>query len=348
MRNYLFLLLTVFLFSCGGEDEPTPSFEKAKILNSNASLLNDFFVDFKKNQTQLSAKISEFKNQQNSQTLQGVKEAWKKQILSWQGIHFYLVQNLKYSLQSNEIAYWQIDTIKLVNNLNSGDFIDQAWVKTRGADQKGLFAMEFLLFNYEENSLPMPDIRLNYIQGISENIIKAIDQHQKVWEQEYQSKFLKATGTSVTESVPVLANRLLEVVDQNKNQRLGFPLALVKYEQTDLSKLESIFAKYSIPIMEQNITLVEQVYLGGKTTGFDDYLQSYGDQGKVLDEKIKKQIAVLKNQIKQVELPAYEFLLTDAAYPKLYTEWKNLLILLKTEMLSILNITPTFSDTDGD
>lgn len=296
--------------------------------------------------------VETVKSSGNQTNFDALKGCWKTMAEQWQLSRFFMVKDLKYSTQEQVLAYWPINQVKVEEHLTTSTTIDQAWIQTLGSNQKGLYTLEYLIFEKTWADVSSNANILNYISAIAQENIKAAKHLNTTWTDSYKAKFIENTDNFVTSTVPIMTNRLIEYSEYAKNEKLGYPLGLIKYTTIDPEKLESIYAEYSIELLIKNLEVVKQVYLGGDQTnaiGYDDYILSFGQQGQDLDTKIKAQMEKLKNQLNATPKPAYTSLNSaNAEYGQLYNEWKELVKLFKTDFITLIEVTPTFSDGDGD
>ena len=358
MKKIVLALLSIgaLILSCSKDDDSKSSsgFDRAKLTEALATNVIDH------NLTTLVIKAEGFnacvetlKSSGNASDFEALKACWKDVATHWQHARFFMIKDLKYSTQEQVYAYWPINQTKVDEHLTLTTPITQNWVQSVGSNQKGIYTLEYLIFSHTWNDVTNNSNILNYISAIAKENVKAANILKDTWDNSYKTKFIESTDNFVTSSVPLVTNRLIEYSEYAKNEKLGYPLGVIKYTTIDPSKLESIYAKYSIELMIENLDIVEHVYLGGGNQstliGFDDYILSFGKQGEDLDAKIKAQIIKLRNQLNAVPKPAHTSLSSgNQAYVQLYEEWKELIKLFKTEFISLLEVTPTFSDGDGD
>ena len=357
MKKILVSLLVIgaLILSCSKDNESKASsgFDRKALTTSLANNIIDHNLTTLVTKSEgFNACVETLKSSGAEADFEALKACWKDVAEHWQLSRFFMVKDLKYSTQEQALAYWPINQTKVDANVNLSTPITQTWVAGIGSNQKGIYTLERLIFSYTWADVTANSNILNYISAIAKENIKAAKLLNSTWTDTYKAKFIENTDNFVTSTVPILTNRIIEYSEFAKNEKLGFALGLVKYTDVDPDKLESIYAQYSMELMLKNLDVVENVYLGGNQEtmiGYDDYLLSFGQQGKALDTKIKAQMSKLKTQLTTVPKPAYTNLTTGSvAYTQLYEDWKALIKLFKTEFITILDVTPTFSDGDGD
>ncbi len=349
------LCIGALILSCSKDDDSKASsgFDRLKLTSGLANNVIDHNLNTLITKSEgFNTCVETVKSSGNAADFEALKDCWKDIAIHWQFSRFFMVKDLKYTTQEQVYAYWPINKVKVDENIMLTTPITQTMINGLGSNQKGIYTLERLIFSYTWTDVTANPNILNYISAIAkENVIAA--QHLKTtWENTYKAKFIESTDNFVTSSVPIITNRIIEYSEYAKNEKLGYPMGLVKYTDVDPDKLESIYAEYSIELMQKNLDVIEKVYLGGdldNVIGFDDYILSFGQKGIDIDTKIKAQISKLRTQLTTVPTPAYTNLTSaNADYVLLYEDWKALVKLLKTEFITVLNITPTFSDGDGD
>lgn len=348
-----FSVLGILAWSCSKDDSTKKNnFDRAGLITNMANNAVLPSLDELSTEAENFFTAAEtFKANANNSNLDLLKNQWKNLATSWQNSKFFMVKDLKYSGQEQEIAYWPAHTSKIDGLLSSSSQINVDFIKGLGANQKGLFALEYVLFNQDFNTISGNSQAIDFIVSTAQNINLGVNELKSVWTNAYQPKFIASTDNFVTSTIPTLTNRMIEYAEWVKNTKIGYPLALSKYTTIDDAKLESIYAKYSVELIEQNITTLKSVYQGynASAIGFDDYLLSFGTKGIELDKKIQNQFLVLENLLSTLPKPAFNNLTNKKTdYTEFHTEVKTLIKLLKTEFIILLEVTPTFSDADGD
>ncbi len=357
MKKIIITLLCIgaFILSCTKSDDSKSSsgFDRSTLTESIATSIIDENLSTLISKTEaFNTCVESVKTNKDATRFEALKDCWKSTAKHWQLSRFFMVKDLKYSTQEQVYAYWPINQTKIEEHLNANTPISQNWVQNIGSNQKGIYTLEYLIFNYTWDDVTNNPKILDYISSIAQENVKATQLLKSTWDTSYKSKFIESTDNFVTSSIPIITNRIIEYAEYAKNEKLGYPLGVVKYTTVDANKLESIYAQYSIELMIKNLDIIELVYLGGQSEsiiGYDDYLLSFGQKGEDLDGKIKAQMSTLRNQLNLVPKPAFTNLTTEnSAYLQLYEEWKELIKLFKTEFISLMEVTPTFSDGDGD
>lgn len=349
------LCIGALILSCSKDDDAKASsgFNRSALTEGLATnLIDENLSNLITSSEDFNTCIETLKTSGNEADFEALKGCWKDLANQWQLSRFFMVKDLKYTTQEQVYAYWPINQPKVEENIGLTTPITQDWVKNLGSNQKGLFTLEYLIFTQTWADVSNSPNVVNYISAIAKENIKASKLLKTTWTETYRSKFIASTDNFVTSTVPIITNRLIEYSEYSKNEKLGYPLGLVKYTSVDPEKLESIYANYSLDLLAKNLEIVKRVYLGGTTEnaiGYDDYILSFGQQGQDLDGKIKAQMDKLSNQFKSTPKPAYTNLNSaNTAYVQLFEDWKELIKLFKTEFITLLEVTPTFSDGDGD
>jgi len=344
-----------FIYSCSKDDDSKSSsgFDRTELTKGLANQIIDENLNLLISETEgFNTCVETLKTSGNEADFIALKSCWKALAEQWQLSRFFMIKDLKYTTQEQVLAYWPINQPKVEENISTSLNIDQTWVQTLGSNQKGIFALEYLIFTKSWADLSSSPQILNYISAIALENIKAAKHLESTWINSYKTKFIESTDNFVTSTVPIVTNRLIEYSEYSKNEKLGYPLGLVKYTAIDQQKLESIYATYSVELLMKNLEIVKLVYLGGNQTnaiGYDDYILSFGQQGQDLDTKIKAKMDQLENMMLSIPKPAYSSLSTaNTEYVQLYEEWKALIKMFKTEFITLVEVTPTFSDGDGD
>jgi predicted lipoprotein len=155
---------------------------------------------------------------------------------------------------------------------------------------------------------------------------------------------------------------LLNSFDQDleilKNYRLGAPLGLVFTTTTSPTQVEAYYSGISAQLALTQLKALQSIYLGtgvyGNGLGLTTYLTNskavYSTYtGASLDSTIKSEIALDITDLEGVADPLSATIQTSPAVATdAFNKTQQLVVLLKTDMPSLLGVAITYGDNDGD
>ncbi len=230
------------------------------------------------------------------------QDSWKKNMDTWQLTELHqlgpvldnsgLLRNRIFSFtRGNPISTCGIDQSVVVASNNSGFN-----VSTRSTNQRGLGALEYLLFN-EDLSHTCPSqvaetsdwntrsererrqLRCDYAELLAADIASAATSLHAAWQTEggnYRSQFLNPTSTG--KNLKALSDALFYLDTDTKDAKLGIPLGINAScsQITCPEVIESPYAEHSLSNIENNLQAFLSLLTGGSGLGFDDIIAQAG------------------------------------------------------------------------
>jgi hypothetical protein len=246
--------------------------------------------------------------------------------------------------------------------LTNSRAVDGVLLEEYGATARGMFALEYLLFNAP---VPRPAggtppvataparfsgtegaRRHQYAQTLAQDLEAKASQLAADWtasgEQSAAAKFIAGGQQSVNS----LVNQIAQFVEQIVEQRLNFVLLLPGPIEQQLDRIEGSRSGTSQRSLVAQFQGVQKVFHAPNGGRLDGYVRSLSEPVATrLKQSFEASIAILQD----LGVPL-EQLLPDktASVQKAYEQTRQLEVLLKTDLASVLGVTLTFNSTDGD
>lgn len=358
-NNYWFLAimsLTLVLASCGNDDSPDYSGERTLQLNTvfNESIV-DVHQDFVTAAQTLVTALVELQESPTAITLSTAKERWQQVMEVWKRCELYDVGDINDSFIHFTIQRWPIDVERLVEELETEEEIDESYISQRGSSIVGLSTIEYLLFHDDEATilqrLETDSQYSSYVRYTGEYLLTQAEQLQNDWTA-YGPVYVDAVQNGIEGGQNMLANALIAYLEETIKLRIGDPFG----EDDGLiieEDLEAPYARLSLEFIEVGFGEWINVYRGEfpsslENYGFDDFLVelNYAD----LDSQIEAAILECQNAIQVLKGTSLREQLTSNApgIELLQSKWRALLVLIKVDLSTKLDITVVPNDTDGD
>lgn len=234
--------------------------------------------------------------------LSAAQHSWKNAMDAWQAAELHqlgpaldnsgLLRNriLSFS-RGNPISTCGIDqAVVAASNNNSFSVSDRA------TNQRGLGAVEYLLFNTDlSHSCPSQvtetsdwnsrseqerrQLRCNYAQLLAADIATAATSLHNAWRSEggnYRSQFLNPA--TLGDNLKALSDALFYLDTEAKDAKLGIPTGInASCSQTACPEvIESPYAEHSLSNIEANLQAFLTLLTGGSGLGFDDIIAQAG------------------------------------------------------------------------
>jgi len=365
----IFLLIITLFSACnkkkkGEEDEPEVQFDKTGMLTNYAD--NVFIPNFQYAKNGLDSFALAYNDFTQTKTEANLIIARQKFIIAY--TRFQYISAFELGPSETELIRlvfntYPCDSVQIKNNISAGvyDLSTPANIAAHGFP-----AIDYLLYgkNISDASLvALFDTDVNatnrtvYVTNCVTEMQTKLNAVIAGWNGGYKNTFTNSTGSDIGSSLGLLVNQLNYEVDLLKNGKLGIPLGKKTLGTPLPEKCEAYYANnVSIKLAQACLNNIENMYLGRSRNGsdglgLDDYLDALKAQyvSGTLNDAIKNQFAIAKTKLALVNEPLSNEVINNAAVvDAAYLEIQKLLVLLKTDMPSVMGIIITYQDGDGD
>ena len=310
----------------------------------------------------LTAALEQLTNAPTVDALVQTRAAWLATMLATRQIQW---------LQTGPIAdreclatfyYSKVLPYRMEDVLNASGPMDAAYLGELGAAAKGLFALEYLLYESRTESLaktatpagPNPGNfsgtnglrRCQFLSALANDVRKKADQISAAWAgtnaSDVRSKFVSGGPGTVSSLVNQLAQNLETIAEG----RLNFALQLPAPVMRQLNRIEGARSSTSVPQLGAMLRGAHKVFRGGEGLGLDDLLR---ELNPALAGRVEAQFPKAIAAVQSIDAPL-EVAVTDRKdlVQRAYEASRDLEILFKVEVASALGVTIKFSSDDGD
>ena len=360
------ILFVVLICSCKKDkDEPGTNEEfnqKAMLINYADNLIIASYQNTSVALGELTSSVGIFAQSPTTQQLEELQQKWQTLYSEWIWASLYNFgpageQGIKKRLVE-EIATFPVDSAAVNTRIRT---LDTSFADFK-RDARGLLAIEYLLFATQESNADLVakfqnnPKRLYYLQALISKVERQLNEVLTQWNNGYRESFIDNTGTSVGSSVSMMYNEFVRSYEMLKNFKLGIPLGK-KAGQTGVepNKVEALYSANSLLFMEENIKAVESNWLGRNKSGdngigWKEYIAS-ASGGEDLIASTQSQQAKITEAHAAINSTSSLFnQLTShtATLNNLYIEMQKQTRFYKSDMSSLLGISITFTDADGD
>ncbi|HTL06667.1 MAG TPA: imelysin family protein, partial [Chitinophagaceae bacterium] len=188
--------------------------------------------------------------------------------------------------------------------------------------------------------------RIKYTKDVVARMKLLVDKVAADWAG-YRATFISNTKTNVGSPIGNLVNQFAYQLDLLKGPRIGWPFGKQSNGIVFATKCEAYFSGGSLALAIENLSALKNTYMGGNSTGIDDYLVALGKQSLNTDVLAQFDLTLAKLRLIPDPLSA-AFVNNATAVDAAYKEIQKLLTLLKTDVASATAVQITFMDNDGD
>lgn len=365
---WLPLIAMIILAGCGKDDNKSAnlfdSFDRKGMLqNIGEHIILEDLKAFSSATTGLLEKVSAFKAAPSATTLSAAQDSWESVSGKWAACAPYNFGPMEDQLLQAKIDKWPVDRDKIETSISSATTINNDYISTRGASEKGLKALEYLLFDFDGgNSAALAKLtsetgaakRMDYLEALTQNLQQQASTLFKAWDPaggNYLQQFVSADGNDVSSSIGRLVNAFAFYTDVIKNLKVGNAIGKMGDDNAHPDKVELYESGTSLSTIELNLKSMERLFKGGDGQGFDDLLNHLNAQrnGSKLSEVTLASWERILGKTDAISSPLQTSVTGERAkVEELWSALKEHLVYIKVDMVNNLGVALTFTDDDGD
>lgn len=357
------VLLVLFLFSaCSNStsSEDQANFDRSEMLsNYGNNIIIPAFENMQAATNKLQSAAENFENERTLSHLDTLQSALENTRLAWQGVSPFQFGPAKSILLRASLNTYPTDTGKISDNISSGDY---SFDTIDSRDAAGLPALGYLLHgvgNTNEEILTMytadseAENRMTYLLDNISFIKEQVDTATNEWQAsggDYIDMFLsdENAGTDVGSSLGMLINSyVLHYERFLRDGKVGIPAGVRSAGVARPTSTEAYYGGYSLELAIANLEQIERIFTGADGPGLNDNIEAL--DAKDLSDEIQTQIDEAQSALEQLNNPLSQQI-EENNDPVLtsFEELQQIITLLKADMTSVLGITITYQDNDGD
>ena len=257
--------------------------------------------------------------------------------------------------------YWQVLAYRMQDVLNSAKPVNQPYLEELGAVVKGLFAVEYLLFEPAKGKTNGTGITPLVLEGLlgadaekSRAYLRALGQELAGKAALLSSDWQAPGGTGASqkfaaggqESVNLLVNQLAACLEDSAERHLRFVLVLPNPISKQLYRVERSRSGSSLAGLLAVLEGAQKIFEGGGGPGLKD---AVGRVNPELEKRLAAQFGAAIAATRAIGAPLEEAAVNNrAAIEAAYEKTRALEIMMKVDVVSALGVTLTFSSNDGD
>jgi predicted lipoprotein len=366
-RHILILASCLLVFACGKNGDGDDFDKKGMFTNYADNLILPAYNTYKTSLTSLQTALNNFDAAPDLTTLAALQTAFLHTYTCWQACEIYEKTEPASDEMANENNNFYPTRIDSVNAYIARNDNSTTFIKSRNKNDKGLPAIEYLLFSRtltQQQILDRFTIHSNaasyktYLTSLVTILTEIQTSIINNWNTSYKQSFINNVGTDASSSFSALVNSLAQRTDDLKRHQVGIPAGYsgnVATANTNPTAVQAYYSNNSTNYMLLTLTNMKDVLQGKNTAdgiGLYDYLKTLNFTstfGGNLADDIITQIDVCIAKVN--ECGADYSVTVDADKPKadaLFLETKKLLVLMKVDLPSAFGVSITYTDSDGD
>lgn len=374
-RNFINSLFafTMVLFvwtSCGdnmGENNtPLDTFDRAAMLTHWA---NNFIIpgytEYDQKLDLLKSRSDQFLSSPNIDDLLLLRSAFLDAYTTWQTVSMFEFGKAEELRMRNRTNVYPADVQAIQTNINTGQY-NLSLPST--IDQQGFPAIDYLLGGFTTNDEEVVAFYADDTQGQNRrtyltDLITALqdmtDEVLNSWNGSFTTEFIDNDGSSATSSVNSMVNDVLFYYEKYlRAAKVGIPAGVFSGSPI-ATNTEALYTRPAVSrqLLLKALDAFTNFYKGD---GFNDqlgvslqayliYIQGLTNSNAGLDQNILSKLNEAKAKINALdENLAFQVNNDNAKMLEAYDALQSVVILLKTDMMSALNIKVDYVDADGD
>ena len=360
------ILTGFFLFFVSGCDNSGDEFDRAQdIQNLREALVTNIFdaginplsIAYQQKATALKESLNELSESPNLEYLELSQNRWMELLeYSKQLEVFNTIMHLEGFIPVELMVYFT-DVSEIEESISGSDIIDIDFIQSKNFTQKGIFALEYFLFSPEGNQTVLERIlepirgqrRLSYALYSAQDLEDKSQEIIEFWNNS-ETDFKENLQNDLDGSINLLVNSLNDHLIEILAKKLDLPLG---YRTGGVLRLDLVEAKYSnqsLFILTQNLEAIRNCFSGDfslsqNQIGFDDYLKAIDEQdlNNAIISSIEKCNSSLENLSNNL---VEEIENSPAQVNELRNNFQQLLVLLRVDLPSVLDVSILISDVD--
>ncbi len=272
--------------------------------------------------------------------------AWRELRAAWGRTSAYRFGPVIDQKQASALDFWPVRTATIEAAIAGAPAnIDAAYVDGLGTSAKGMPALEYLLFASPE---PTTGPRCDFMVELAADIEQRSGELARAW-QDSHAEALRSAGhgsalyPTEKSGVDAVVNATIEGLYRVVKTKLDGPLGNITGSDPDGTLVESYFSGDGLDDIAADLDSFERVYVG------EGLAALVIAQDPDLDPRIVAQLAAARSALAAVAPPLQLTVASDRdKVQALRDEVDALRRLIKLDVASLLGVTLSLSDNDGD
>lgn len=274
--------------------QDSATLHKQILSDEGTNVIVNTYTDLQAKITTLYNACVQFSNTPTDPNLTVCKQAWKDARQSWEQCEGFLFGPVESNNIDPHIDTWPVNFARIDSVLNSASPYTAAYINALEDGLKGFHPIEYLLFGPggNKNASQFAGRQQELLIALATNVQTLTQSLSASWNSQTAGNYYTTFTTAGTNSVyptvkdayDEMLNAMIDIADEVGDSKMKGP-----FVAQDPSQEESPFASNSIKDFTDNITSVQNVYLG-----------KYGSMdGKGLEDLIKPNNLSMDGAIKQ-------------------------------------------------
>ena len=342
-------------------DDSQSSFDRSKMLEFTVDkIIIPAFDDLEAKLNDLKSSYNKFNSDMTDNNLDDLRNNWLLSYKAWQHVEMYDIGKAMKDYYAFKSNVYPVDTVRVKVNIEKGEYDLN---NPNNYDSQGLPTMDYLLYGLDKDTSKVinhfkNDQKIsNYLGKIIDEIISTTASVNSDWKSS-KGEFVKSIENSASSNLNMLINDFIYYYEKRfRAMKFGIPGGVFSSSALP-DRVEGYYSKiYSKELSLEAFSSIKNFFNGISHenkdisgTGLKSYLNFLDpNKTKLLSDEINNQFNIAENSINELNNNFSKQTSTELL--KLLTTYDNIqkaVVLLKVDMLQILNINVDYVDADGD
>ena len=342
-------------------DDSQSSFDRSKMLEFTVDkIIIPAFDDLEAKLTELKGSYSKFNLDMTDNNLNDLRDKWLLSYKAWQHVEMYDIGKAMEDYYAFKGNVYPVDTVRVKINIEKGEYDLN---NPNNYDAQGFPTIDYLLYGLDKE---MPKVIdhfkndqkiSNYLGKIIDELISSTSSVNSHWKST-KGEFIKSIENSATSNLNMLINDFIFYYEKRfRANKFGIPGGVFSSSALP-DRVEGFYSKiYSKELAQEAFTSIKNFFngishenkdvIGTGVKSYLDFLDS--NKTKLLSDDINNQFTIAENSISELN-DNFNLQVKDGLIKLLttYDDIQKAVVLLKVDMLQILNINVDYVDADGD
>ncbi|WP_167342360.1 imelysin family protein [Nonlabens sp. SY33080] len=370
MRKIGILFITMIAFiSCDSSDDSSDNgnqnnFDRSGMMTNIAdNLIIPAFTDLNNDLATLENEIASFSTSPDLAGLNATRTAWLNAYTTWQYVEMYNIGKAEEVQLAFKMNVYPTNVTDIQNNILDGNADLNA---VNNNDAVGFPAVEYMIYGTGNDDQEIIDfyttdsnasLNKQYLIDLSAAMKSLTQEVLDDWNNGFRDSFVNSTENTATSALNRLVNDYIFYYEKGlRANKIGIPAGIFSSSSLP-DRVEGLYSEvYSKQLATTALNAVRQFFTGqhynSSTTGLSlsDYVTaSETDANNSLSTEISNQFETAQNQLSTLDANLSSQVNTNnTAMLQTYDELQRAVVLLKVDMLQLLNINVDYVDADGD
>ena len=337
------------------------SYDRSKMLEFTVEkIIIPAFDDLEAKLNELKGSYSKFNSDMTNNNLDDLRNKWLLSYKAWQHVEMYDIGKAMEDYYAFKSNVYPVDTVRVKINIEKGEYDLN---NPNNYDAQGFPTIDYLLYGLDKEMSKIIDHFKNdqkisnYLGKIIDELISSTSSVNSHWKST-KGEFIKSIENSATSNLNMLINDFIFYYEKRfRANKFGIPGGVFSSSALP-DRVEGFYSKiYSKELAQEAFTSIKNFFngishenkdvIGTGVKSYLDFLDS--NKTKLLSDDINNQFTIAENSISELN-DNYSIQIKDGLIKLLttYDDIQKAVVLLKVDMLQILNINVDYVDADGD